>query len=843
MSAKAKTGSSRHNYTDYVSEEEKRTHDLQAQLLRLRDEKNAIIHSRSYKIASLLQRFFAFFDTRIKKIIAGRTSMDEEVQAGERLMEQEKWAEAEKQWKRVLWLFESVAPGSVWARKARAEYNQGREGDAEATTRMGLRRYPKHPGLLYLDAESAARKQEWNNAKIKWLYALEEARETPPARAFAFLAEVYRELNELDRSESITQEGLEVYPEDNAIKLEAAKTAVARKDWETARRRWETILETHDETPMTKLNPALSQAQLHVSVLDRIIDAENYKKSIKTYSEQHKTKNKNPRIAVFTAISGGYDPIKLPEKPDSRFDYIVFTDTPLREPGLYDVRPLPYFHSDTTRSARFVKTHAHMLLNDYDIAVWVDSNITIKDDIYPFIEELVQSEKPVAAIPHPQRSSIYEEYEACIRHGKDEQETMSEQIKHYKDSGFQHDDLIESNFMVFDLHHEKTPKFLNTWWSEIDRFSKRDQISLNYALNKEGVSWHPLFEQPSNVRNHPGFLLTPHGTGDIIIDELMDTLDADIKEPFSDDPYSSVRKQRVAAQKDRSIDIIVCVHNALEEVKKCLDSIVHNRHNQNHNLIIVNDGSNEEASAYLQDFEQKHGDWTRLLRNETAQGYTKAANKGLEASDADLSILLNSDVIVTDSWAEKMADAVFATPGAGIVGPLSSAASHQSIPNHNSTKDQTAINELPDNITAEDMNQKCEEWTASDYIPRVPLMHGFCFGITKEAKEVIGYFDEKHFPKGYGEESDYCFRAVDAGFSLVIATHTYIFHAKSKSYIGPERIKLMERGMSNLYALHSTKRVQRAIQSMQEHPVLVKMREQAAEFYQDSKELYRETKK
>src|SRR5690606_36422617 len=117
-----------------------------------------------------------------------------------------------------------------------------------------------------------------------------------------------------------------------------------------------------------------------------------------------------------------------------------------------------------------------------------------------------------------------------------------------------------------------------------------------------------------------------------------------------------------------------------------------------------------------------------LYRSDTRRGYTKAANQGLAASTGEFVILLNSDTIVTNGWAEKLADAAFSLPGVGIVGPLSNAASHQSIPEHRSSLNQTAINELPPGYSADDMNRLCEKWTVVDVLPRVPLVHGFCFG-------------------------------------------------------------------------------------------------------------------
>ncbi|MCH9052354.1 MAG: methyltransferase domain-containing protein, partial [Proteobacteria bacterium] len=143
------------------------------------------------------------------------------------------------------------------------------------------------------------------------------------------------------------------------------------------------------------------------------------------------------------------------------------------------------------------------------------------------------------------------------------------------------------------------------------------------------------------------------------------------------------------------------------------------------------------------------------------------------------------------------------------------------------SKDQTAVNDLPPGLTAEDMNRYCEQWTAAHVLPRVPLVHGFCFGVTREAIDRIGFFDEDSFPNGYGEENDFCFRAVDAGFGLVVATHTYIFHAKSKSYVGPERVELMKAGSEALRRLHGRARIQRSVRSMEENPIFVNLRQRA----------------
>ncbi|WP_051331618.1 glycosyltransferase [Methylocaldum szegediense] len=566
------------------------------------------------------------------------------------------------------------------------------------------------------------------------------------------------------------------------------------------------------------------------SVIYRLSHIDAYKGQISRYlaarAENISKEKDKKKIAIYTAIAGGYDSIKLPEKLDPRFDYVLFTDTPAPDTGVYKIRPITYFHEDVTRTARYIKTHPHVLLADYDLAVWIDANIMILGDIYPLIENFLASGKPVGAVPHPMRKSIYEERWACIRHEKDAPEIMHEQLARYRSQGFAHDDLIESNLLMFDLKDERTRNFLDTWWAEIDRYSRRDQLSINYALALTGISWHPLTRRPNSLRNHPHFAFVTHGTGDDVAGELVTALKAPFVDPYAGPSYAAIRNERIAAQKHRRIDIVVCVHNALEDVERCLESVVRARNSEQQRLIIIDDGSDQATARYLRAFANRTS-WCELQRNERAQGYTRAANQGLTASTGELVILLNSDTIVTDGWTEKMADAVFSTPGAGIVGPMSNAASHQSIPEHQGSKQQTAINDLPPGLTADDMNRYCEQWTTAHILPFVPLVHGFCFGVTRDVINKIGLFDEENFPKGYGEENDYCFRATDAGFQLVIATHTYVFHAKSKSYTDDERIPLMNAASATLCRLHGVHRVRRAVKTMEENPIFVGLRQRA----------------
>jgi GT2 family glycosyltransferase len=235
-----------------------------------------------------------------------------------------------------------------------------------------------------------------------------------------------------------------------------------------------------------------------------------------------------------------------------------------------------------------------------------------------------------------------------------------------------------------------------------------------------------------------------------------------------------------------SIDLIVCVHNALANVELCLDSIRRNT-GVAHQLYIVNDGSEGKTSGYLKEFSVAHN--SVVLENNVSLGYAKAANRALRESVGEYVVLLNSDTVVPCRWVERLLECLESDRNVGIVGPLSNAAGWQSVPRVFDDDGDWMVNQLPKGVTADTAATMVESVSLRRY-PDVPFLNGFCLLMKRTVIEQIGYFDEKAFPDGYGEEVDFCLRAGRAGFGMAVADHAYIFHFKSRSYGHTRRRRL-----------------------------------------------------
>lgn len=270
------------------------------------------------------------------------------------------------------------------------------------------------------------------------------------------------------------------------------------------------------------------------------------------------------------------------------------------------------------------------------------------------------------------------------------------------------------------------------------------------------------------------------------------------------------------------VDVVVPVFNALEHVKLCLESIKAKQDGYRIHVIVVNDGSDEATSSWLRAF-CRANDQFELVAHPHNLGYTKAINSGLKMSTAPFVACLNSDTVVTSGWLRAMVRCITSVAGAGIVGPLSNAASWQNVPALTADSGGFAINVLPAGMTPDEMAQIVANASSQAY-PSVPFLNGFCMLIRREVINAIGFMDEQNFPLGYGEENDYCIRATDAGFTLAVADDAYVFHAKSKSFGDQRRKELSGRGDIALKQKHTAGKVDTLVEKIRSSAQLATIR-------------------
>lgn len=286
-----------------------------------------------------------------------------------------------------------------------------------------------------------------------------------------------------------------------------------------------------------------------------------------------------------------------------------------------------------------------------------------------------------------------------------------------------------------------------------------------------------------------------------------------------------INKQLPLAERSDFVDIIVCAHNALEDVRKCLESLVINT-TPPYRILLVDDGSDEATKAFLEKFQSENQSFVSLFRSDKPTGYTFAANRGIKASTAPFVVLINSDTIVTSQWLDRMLSCMKSEMGIGVVGPLSNTASWQSVPYIEDNGDW-ALNPLPEGISIDQMGRIVAESSGRLY-PHMPFLNGFCLLINRELINDIGYFDEQNFGPGYGEEDDFILRARKSNWKTVLADDVYIYHAQSRSYSSERRKVLSEKAGKVLKEKHGEGIILNGVKYCQSDRVLEGIRARVA---------------
>jgi len=230
----------------------------------------------------------------------------------------------------------------------------------------------------------------------------------------------------------------------------------------------------------------------------------------------------------------------------------------------------------------------------------------------------------------------------------------------------------------------------------------------------------------------------------------------------------------------RNVDIIIPIYNAFDDLVQCIASIRKWTDLTRHRLVLIDDCSTDERmGAYL---EEQQDDHCIVIYNQTNQGFSWNINTGIAQSQERDVILLNSDTVVTKNWLQKLLQCAYADAWTATVTPLSNNATLCSVPYF------CRENKLPRGYTTDTYAALVENVSLNKY-PTIPVANGFCMLIKREIIQIIGNFDAGSFGKGYGEENDFCYRAIEVGYHHVMCDNTFILHTGTSSFEGNEKKK------------------------------------------------------
>ncbi|MBK5307527.1 MAG: glycosyltransferase [Frankiaceae bacterium] len=205
-------------------------------------------------------------------------------------------------------------------------------------------------------------------------------------------------------------------------------------------------------------------------------------------------------------------------------------------------------------------------------------------------------------------------------------------------------------------------------------------------------------------------------------------------------------------------------------------------------VVVVDDGSPHALSArrLLAQLPAP----VRIVRSDVNRGYTASVNAGVQAAAHDVVVILNNDTRVTPGWDAPLI-AALADPGVFAAGPLSNAASYQSVPALR-TDGGWAVNEFDPAVAPDALAAALRARFPGTLVP-LSILNGFCYAVRREDFLRLGGLDEDAFPSGYGEEVDLMLRARKAGMRNVVTPASFVYHYKSVTF-GAQRSELSRQG-------------------------------------------------
>lgn len=227
------------------------------------------------------------------------------------------------------------------------------------------------------------------------------------------------------------------------------------------------------------------------------------------------------------------------------------------------------------------------------------------------------------------------------------------------------------------------------------------------------------------------------------------------------------------------IAVIIPTKDRIDLIRPCIESIANSQISNlsRIDIVVVNHQSVcDETVSFLN--EAKASGLINTIEYDGEFNWALMNNIAAEQCDADVLIFLNNDTIVlSPDWLDELASRAL-QPGVGAVGCR--------LLYEDGTLQHAGF------VAREDPNDFLvhegvgEEGSDGGYLGRHALAHetiavtGACLAVRRSTFLTLGGFDAVEFPVD-GNDVDFCFRARDAGYSVIYTPYATLYHLESKT--------------------------------------------------------------
>jgi hypothetical protein len=211
-------------------------------------------------------------------------------------------------------------------------------------------------------------------------------------------------------------------------------------------------------------------------------------------------------VVVITAITADRDGLKDNQNTEGA-DFVAFCDRPVAS-TTWKVRPACDLFKDPVRNAKIHKILPHLYFPAHEYSLWIDGSLELVDPAPVLIEKYLAG-RDVVFGRHGVHRSLGDEIDACIREALDDPALLREQMAEYEGSPAGPGCPLAG--AILRRHTPAVALFNSLWWTEICRWSRRDQLSLLHSLTRAGLRWDYFPRSPELDRDpHHRVLGTSH---------------------------------------------------------------------------------------------------------------------------------------------------------------------------------------------------------------------------------------------------------------------------------------------------------------------------------------------
>ena len=215
------------------------------------------------------------------------------------------------------------------------------------------------------------------------------------------------------------------------------------------------------------------------------------------------------------------------------------------------------------------------------------------------------------------------------------------------------------------------------------------------------------------------------------------------------------------------VSIVIPAHNKFAVTYNCLASLLLAPNEASFEVVVVDDGSEDQTTGIKSLVEG-----IEYVRNDKAQGFVKACNRGAELARGDYIVMLNNDTEVSAGWIDELLNVFETFDGVGMAGA-------KLVYPNGALQEAGGIvwsNGQPWNY-GRNGNAKDPRY---NYVRQADYLSGACIMLPTSLWKELGGFDEDFAP-AYFEDTDLAFRVREKGYKTVYTPFSEVVHYEGVS--------------------------------------------------------------